>query len=119
MFTEGNLEKMRIAEYKQIDVKIKTKIIHHEAELDDDGNIIKEAYDEEINVEVPVMGMTYREATAEEIAEIEQQVKLEEQSNADASLNEFMTSLASTDTTSFAKLRAIAQKFLDSTSEVS
>jgi hypothetical protein len=110
---------MTIAEYKKIDVETETKIIHHEAELDENGNVVQEAYDEEINVEVPVMGMVYREATAEEIAEIEQQVKVEEQSIADASLNEFMTSLASADTNSIAKIRAVAQKFLDSTSEVS
>jgi hypothetical protein len=43
----------------------------------------------------------------------------EEQSTPNEALNNFMVSLASTDTNSIAKIRAVAQKFIDSTSEVS
>jgi hypothetical protein len=39
--------------------------------------------------------------------------------NSNDALNEFMTSLASADTNTIAKIRAVAQKFIDSTSEVS
>ena len=64
---------MRIAEYKQISTRIEQQVIHHETEADDDGNIITEEWDETVEVEVPVMGMVYRDATPEEIAEFERQ----------------------------------------------
>ena len=64
---------MRIAEYKCIGFNKEQRISHHNAEFDDDGNIIEDAFDETVNVEVPVMGMVYRDATPEEIAEIERQ----------------------------------------------
>ena len=64
---------MRIAEYKQISTRIEQRVIHHEAEYDDAGNITVEAWDETVEVEVPVMGMVYRDATPEEIAEMEQE----------------------------------------------
>ena len=63
---------MRIAEYKQIDTKIVPEEIYHAAEYDADGNLAADAYTETVDVEVPVMGMVYRDATAEEIAEAEQ-----------------------------------------------
>ena len=64
---------MRIAEYKQISTRIEQRVIHHEAEYDENGNIITEAWDETVEVQVPVMGMVYRDATPEEIAEMERQ----------------------------------------------
>lgn len=62
---------MRYGEYKQVSTRTEHRAIHHEAEYDDDGNIIAEAWDETVEVEVPVMGMAYRDATPEEIAEME------------------------------------------------
>ena len=64
---------MRIAEYKQISTRIEQRAIHHEAEYDDEGKITVEAWDETVEVEVPVMGVVYRDATPEEIAEFERQ----------------------------------------------
>ena len=64
---------MRIAEYKKISTRTEQRLVHHGAEYDDDGNIINEAWDETVEVEVPVMGMVYRDATPEEIAEFERQ----------------------------------------------
>lgn len=62
---------MRIGEYKQIDSEIITKTIHHPAEIDDQGNEIA-AWNETVSVEKPIMGMVYRDATDEEIAEMNQ-----------------------------------------------
>lgn len=64
---------MRIAEYRQISTRTEHRAIHHDAEHDDDGNITAEAWDETVEVEVPVMGMVYRDATPEEIAEFERE----------------------------------------------
>lgn len=64
---------MRIAEYKQISTRTKNQVIHHGAEYDDAGNIVAEAWDENVEVQVPVMDMVYRDATPEEIAEFERQ----------------------------------------------
>lgn len=64
---------MRIAEYKQVSTRTEQRVIHHAAEYDDDGNIISEAYDVTVEVDVPVMGMVYRDATPEEEAEFERQ----------------------------------------------
>ena len=64
---------MRIAEYKQISTRIEQRVIHHEAEYDENGNIITEAWDETVEVQVPVMGMVYRDATPEEIEAMERQ----------------------------------------------
>lgn len=64
---------MRIGEYKQISTRTEQRLVNHEAEYDDDGNIINEAWDETVNAEVPVMGMVYRDATPEEIAEFKRQ----------------------------------------------
>lgn len=62
---------MRYGEYKQVSTRTEHRVIHHEAEYDEDGNITSEAWDETVDVEVPVMGMVYRDATPEEIAELE------------------------------------------------
>lgn len=64
---------MRIAEYKQVSTRTEQRVVHHVTKYDDDGNITVEAWDETVNVEVPVMGMVYRDATTDEIAEFERQ----------------------------------------------
>jgi hypothetical protein len=62
---------MKIAVYKQIDTKIVDTEIVVPAQYDDDGNIISDERIETIRKEVPVMGMVYRDATAEEVSEME------------------------------------------------
>lgn len=62
---------MRIAEYKQIDERIEKYTVIIRAEYDDEGNIITEEHEEIRTRTVPIMGMVYRDATPEEIAEIE------------------------------------------------
>ena len=62
---------MRIAEYKRISSRTEQRVIHHDDVWDDNGNIIARAWDETVEVQVPVMGMAYRDATPEEIAEME------------------------------------------------
>ena len=64
---------MRIAEYKQISTRTEQRVIHHDAIWDDNGNIVAGEWDETVEVDVPVMGMVYRDATPEEIAEFERQ----------------------------------------------
>lgn len=64
---------MRICEYKQVSTRTEQMVIHHDTEYGDDGNITAEAWDETVEVEVPVMGMVYRDATPEEISEFERQ----------------------------------------------
>lgn len=71
---------MRIAEYKRISTRTEQRVVHHDTQYDEDGNITAEAWDETVVVEVPIMGMVYRDATPEEIAEIErQQAEMPEQ----------------------------------------
>ena len=62
---------MRIAEYKQISTRTEQQTIIHPAEYDEQGQIVREEWDETVEVKVPVMGMVYRDATPEEIAEME------------------------------------------------
>lgn len=62
---------MRIAEYKRISSRTEQRVIHHDDVWDDNGKIIARAWDETVEVQVPVMGMAYRDATPEEIAEME------------------------------------------------
>ncbi len=64
---------MRVAEYKQVSTKMEQQTIHHPAEYDEFGEITKEPWDEVVNVEVPVMGVVYRDMTPEEIKEWEEQ----------------------------------------------
>ena len=64
---------MRIAEYKQVSTRTEQRVIHHDALWDDNGNIIAGEWDETVEVQVPVMGMVYRDATPEEISEFERQ----------------------------------------------
>ena len=71
---------MRIAEYKQIGTKEETRTRIIPATYDDEGNLLTEETTEEYTVEIPIMGMVYRDATPEEIAESEhQQAELPEQ----------------------------------------
>lgn len=64
---------MRIAEYKQTGIRTEQQTIHHPAEYDELGEIIREPWDEVVDAEVPVMGMVYRDMTPEEIKEWEAQ----------------------------------------------
>lgn len=64
---------MKINDLVKIGERTEQHIIHHAAEYDDDGNIIAEAWEETVEVQVPVMGMVYRDATPEEEAEFERQ----------------------------------------------
>ena len=71
---------MRIAEFKEISTRTEQRVVHHGTKYDEDGNIINEAWEETVEVQVPVMGMVYRDATPEEIAEFErQQAEMPEQ----------------------------------------
>lgn len=85
---------MRITEYKQIDERI--EVIHHEATYDEEGNILAEAYDEEKHI--PVMGMVYRDMTAEEIAALPQEEPQEEPTQADRIEAQVMYTALMTDT---------------------
>lgn len=64
---------MRIAEYKQIGTKEETRTRVVPATYDDEGNLLTEEMTEEYTVEIPVMGMVYRDATSEEIEAMEQE----------------------------------------------
>lgn len=64
---------MKFGVFKQISTRTEHRVIHHAAEYDDDGNIIAEAWDEIVEVQAPVIGMVYRDATPEEEAEFERQ----------------------------------------------
>ena len=64
---------MRIAEYKQVSTRTEQRAIHHDALWDDNGNIVADAWDETVEVQVPVMGTVYRDATPEEEAEFARQ----------------------------------------------
>lgn len=62
---------MKIAEYKQIDTRTESYTVTIPAEYDNEGKLITEEHEETHTREVPVMGMVYRDMTAEEIAEME------------------------------------------------
>lgn len=63
---------MRIAEYKQTGTHTEECTVIIPAEYDDEGMVITEEHEEVRTREVPVMGLVYRDMTAEELAEIEQ-----------------------------------------------
>lgn len=63
----------KIAEYKQIDTRLEQRVIHHNETYDEEGNIVVPAYDETIEVSIPVMGMIYRDTTPEEEAKFVRQ----------------------------------------------
>ena len=62
---------MKIAEYKQINTRTESYTVTVPAEYDEDGNLISEEHEETRTREVSIMGMVYRDMTAEEIAEME------------------------------------------------
>lgn len=71
---------MKINELKQIGTREETRTRVVPATYDDEGNLLTEETTEAYTVEVPVMGIVYRDATPEEIAESErQQAELPEQ----------------------------------------
>lgn len=61
----------RIAEYKQVDTKTEEYTVTIPAEYDNEGKLITEEHEETRTREVPIMGMVYRNMTAEEITEAE------------------------------------------------
>lgn len=70
---------MRIAEYKQVSTRTEQQTIIRPAEYDEQGKIVREEWEEIVEKQVPVMGLVYRDATPEEIAEMEaQQAELPE-----------------------------------------
>lgn len=62
---------MKVAEYKQTGIRTESYTVTVPPEYDEEGNIISEEHEETRTREVPVMGMVYRDMTAEEIAEME------------------------------------------------
>ena len=68
---------MKINDLVKVGERTEKRVIHHPAdcELDENGENIQlsPAWDEVIEVQVPVMGMVNRDATPEEIAEFERQ----------------------------------------------
>lgn len=62
---------MRIAEYKKTGTRTEEYTVIIPAEYDDEGNMTVEEHEEVRTREVPVMGLVYRDMTAEELAEIE------------------------------------------------
>lgn len=61
---------MKKAVYKKVDERIEHITIHHDEFIDENGNPI-EAYDEVVEVVVPIMGTVYEEMTQEEILSLE------------------------------------------------
>lgn len=64
---------MKIAEFRQVATRTDRRLIHHDALWDDNGNIVANAWDEVVEVQVPVMGTVYRDTSPEEEAEFERQ----------------------------------------------
>lgn len=64
---------MKINDLVKIGERTEQRVIHHDAEYAEDGSVTREAWDEVIEVQVPVMDMVYRDATPEEEAEFERQ----------------------------------------------
>lgn len=64
---------MRINELIQMGTRTEQREIIIPATYDENGEILTDETTEVYNVEVPVMGMVYRDATPEEIAEFERQ----------------------------------------------
>lgn len=64
---------MRINELVKVGERTEQRVIHHAAEYAEDGSVTREAWDETVEVQVPVMGRVYRDATPEEEAEFERQ----------------------------------------------
>ena len=64
---------MKINELVKICERIEQQIVHHAAEYAEDGSVTREAWDETVEVQVPVMDTVCRDATPEEEAEFERQ----------------------------------------------
>ena len=64
---------MKIAEYKQVSTRTEQQTITYPAEYDEQGQIVREAWEEIVEKQVPVMGLVYRDATPEEIEEMERE----------------------------------------------
>ena len=62
---------MKINDLVKIGESTEQRVIHHDELWDDNGNIVSNAWDEVIEVQVPVMDTVYRDATPEEEAEFE------------------------------------------------
>lgn len=62
---------MRIAEYKQTGTRTEEYTVTIPAEYDNEGKLITEEHEETRTREIPIMGMVYRDMTAEEITEAE------------------------------------------------
>lgn len=62
---------MKVAEYKQTGTRTESYTVTVPPEYDEEGNLISDEHEETRTREVPVMGMVYRDMTAEEIAEME------------------------------------------------
>ena len=69
-------EKPKKAVHKQVGERKEKHVKHHEAIIDEHGNIIEEAREEVIEVVVPVMGTVYEEMSEAELAELEKQQQL-------------------------------------------
>lgn len=67
------MSKPKKAVYEKIGEEVKKTVKHHEAIIDEHGKIIKEAYDEEIEVIVPIKGVVYKKMTDEEVVELKKQ----------------------------------------------
>lgn len=61
---------------KKVGEKKVEKHVHHLAELDEHGNVIKEGYTEVVEEVVDVIEMVYQEMTDEEVAKLEKQQDL-------------------------------------------
>ena len=84
---------MRIAEYKQVSTRTEQRIIHHDAIWDDNGNIVDDAWDVTVEVQVPVMGMVYRDATPEEIEAMEQKEPIDQPKSPEERITELEEAL--------------------------
>lgn len=62
---------MKTTEYKQTGIRTEVYKVTIPPEYDEEGKLITEEHEETRTREVPVMGMVYRDMTAEEIAEAE------------------------------------------------
>ena len=62
---------MKIAEFKQVSTRTERRMIHHDALWDDNGNVVANAWDETVEVQFPVMGTVYRDASPDEVSEME------------------------------------------------
>lgn len=73
-------ESMKINDLVKIGERTERRVIHHDELWDDNGNIVANAWDETIEVQVPVMDTVCRDATPEEVADMERaQAELPEQ----------------------------------------